>query len=186
MKSTSGDRPYVEVWIQSARALARCDWCGGTGEKMPRIGLCRPCNEVRKHLLKTKQWVSAKRPSANRHNQFMLDRELAIAEKMKQLCIADGNALRGTLEGEVSPLDLEHWFTALARNVAREPRKRRRLHNGTASQLGWSFSPSQRQLLAYLFCQIFHAQWQFNRRRRAENLYSRDLIRSAERSHDQT
>jgi len=161
--------------------LPRCDWCGGTGKKMPRTGLCRQCNDVRKHLLKTKEWVSSEHPSANRPNQFMLDRELAIAEHMKRLCIADGNTLRGILDGEVSALDLEHWFTDLARRIAQQPRKRPRLHYNIATPLGWGFSLPQRQLLAYLFWEIFHVNWQFNRRKRAENLYSRDLIRSAER-----
>jgi integrase len=83
--------------------------------------------------------------------------------------IGDGTMLRGILDGEVSPLDLEHWFTELGKRIAMQPRRKPRLHYNIATPLGWSFSPPQRQLLAYLFWESFHLNWQFNRRKRAQS-----------------
>lgn len=170
------DKPYAEEWIREARALPRCEWCGGTGDKMPRVGLCRPCNNVRKRLIKTQRWVTAEKPAANRQIRFLLDRELAIVKNMQRLCEADGHRVHGLLNGEVRPLQLEGWFNDIAARIAKKPR----LYS-TAEQLGWSFTPPQRQLLAYLFWQIFHVHWQLNRKNYAEVLYSTEVRRAEQR-----
>ena len=86
---------------------------------------------------------------------------------MQWLCVADGKRLRKILEDEVKPLELERWFNQLADRIARKPR-----HFNIAEQLGWTFSPSQRQVLALLFWEVFHMYWQRNRRPRAQAIVS--------------
>jgi hypothetical protein len=141
---------------------------------MPRTKLCRHCNEVRRELSTTQELDKTRRPKADRHQLFVLDRELAIAENMKRLCITSGNIVRRILDGVVTLLDLEEWFNEVADGIARKPR----LHYNTATQLGWTFSPPQLQVLAYLFWQIFRVEWQYTRRNRADALYQRDLVKN--------
>ena len=150
----------------------RCQWCGSS-ERMPRIHLCRACNRVRKNLFKTQEWVRQDGPMANRNRRLILERELAIAERMKWLCISDGKTLHGILHGEASSLHLENWFNQVAKRIARNSR----LHYNTATPLGWTFTPSQRRVLSYMLWQIFHVSWQYNRRARAKALVSREKLR---------
>ncbi len=43
-----------------------------------------------------------------------------------------------------------------------------RMHYGTATMLGWTCTPAQRQMLAYFFWEIFGAQASHNRQSRAQ------------------
>jgi hypothetical protein len=78
----------------------------------------------------------------------------------------------GTVPCEVSPLDLESLFNQVAGRIAR----RLDLHHNTAIMLGWTFTSSQRQVLAYMFWQIFHVRSQYNRRARAEGLLTLETL----------
>jgi hypothetical protein len=91
---------------------------------------------------------------------------------MKRLCISDGDILRRILASEVSSLELEEWFNRAAEVIANKPR----LHYNTATQLGWAFTPAQRQLLAYLFWEIFRVEWQRQRGERAHSIWARAYI----------
>lgn len=149
--------PYAETWIRSERSTERCEWCGDS-KRMPRIRLCRACNRVRKNLLRLEKLVKEKRPSANGKARSFLDVELAAAKNVKNLCILEGNKVRDILS-EVTGLELEHWFSAVAARIAKKPR----LHYKKATMLGWTFTPAERQVLAYLFWQVFHVQRQYAR-----------------------
>ena len=60
--------------------------------------------------------------------------------------------------------------------VSRAPRDKQ-MHYGTANMLGGTFTPEQRQVLAYLFWEIFGAEASHNRRNRAEGRVTRDSLK---------
>jgi hypothetical protein len=147
---------YAKQFIEDARRAVRCDWCGRDARRNRR-GLCRHCNEIRKTIEKLEKLAARK----NRKPDFMLDYELKVAKAEKKDCVAWGQILR-TLLGGVDPLDLEHWFCMVAKRIARD----RNMHYGTATMLGWTFTGEQRQVLAYMFWEIFGADASHNRRAR--------------------
>jgi len=161
MTNASGVKPYADEWIADARSETRCEWCGEP-ERMPRIKLCQHCNRIRKKLEKTRQWVAKEKVNANKHKQFFLDFELAIIEEEKRSCISDGKRLKYLFEG-VDSLDLESWLSWAANRIV----SKSRLHSGIATRLGWTFTRSQQQVIAYLFWEIFHADARRNRWNRA-------------------
>ncbi len=161
MTNANGMKPYAEEWIEDASNETRCEWCGEP-ERMPRIKLCRHCNRIRKELEKTRQRVAQEKVTANKHEEFILDSALATLEEEKQSCISDGKSLKYLLEG-VDSMGLESWFRWAAKRIVRKSR----LHSRIATPLGWTFTPSQRQVIAYLFWEIFHADARRNRWNRA-------------------
>src|SRR6266849_2268952 len=150
------EKSYAKEFIADVRKADRCDWCWRDARKNRR-GLCRHCNEIRKDLERLE-----KRTAEGTVN-FILDWNLRVARREKEDCIAWGNIGRGILDRPVSGLDLEHWFCDLAKRLARD----RKMHYGTANILGWTFTPEQRQVLAYLFWEIFGAEASHNRKGRA-------------------
>jgi hypothetical protein len=92
----------------------------------------------------------------------MLQLDLQIAREEKKACMAWGQMLKEILDG-VDGLGLEKWFREAAERIARD----KRMHVGKATMLGWTFSREQRQILAYLFWEIFGAQASHNRKNRA-------------------
>jgi hypothetical protein len=93
----------------------------------------------------------------------MLDWELRVTREKKKDCVWWGRRLEHLLAGPVDSLTLEHWFRDVAKSVARSEK----LHYGIATMLGWTFTPEQRQVLGYLFWEIFGEQASRNRRNRA-------------------
>ena len=148
---------YAKQFIRDAGQAVRCDWCGRDARRN-RKGLCRHCNEIRKTIDKL-ELVAAQ---ANGKPDMILDYELRVARAEKGDCIAWGKMLHSLLGG-VEPLGLEHWFCMAAKRIARD----RSMHHGTATMLGWTFTQEQRQVLAYMFWEIFGADASLNRRARA-------------------
>jgi hypothetical protein len=104
----------------------------------------------------------------------MLDWEQRVARQKKRDCIVWGQMLHGLLNGSVEPLELERWFCMVAKHIARDDR----MHRGTATVLGWTFTPEQRQVLAYLLWEIFGAEASHNRRGRARWHVQRESLRT--------
>jgi hypothetical protein len=92
-----------------------------------------------------------------------LDWELKVARAERKDCIAWGGMLRGIL-GQVDPIGLERWFSMLSERIAAHD-----MHANSATMLGWTFAPEQRQALAYMFWQIFSEE--ASRHRKARVVY---------------
>lgn len=60
-------------------------------------------------------------------------------------------------------------FACLRKRIARDDV----MHRGTATMLGWTFTPEQRQVLAYKFWNVFGAEASHNRWNRAISEVSR-------------
>jgi hypothetical protein len=131
---------HAQKFMERAREANRCVWCARAKPKN-RKGLCRHCEKIRRKIEKLEMLPPG---------SFMLDWELRVARAEKEGCIVWGGMPNGIL-GEVTPLDLEHWFCMLAKRIARD----RRMHSNSATMLGWTFTPEQRQVLAYMFWQVF-------------------------------
>lgn len=162
---------YAKEFIESVRRFGRCEWCGRNARKN-RKGLCRPCNGVRKHLDAVEK-QGRERPSGS--EDFTLNWELRVAREMKNDCIAWGRMLEHILNAPSEPLSLEHWFRRVAENVARD----KTMHYGMASTLASVFAPAQRQVLAYLFWEVFSAAASHNRQNRAMGRAHRENLKVA-------
>jgi hypothetical protein len=92
-----------------------------------------------------------------------LDWERDIAREMKKDCISWGKMLKGILDGPVSGLALEGWFRDAAQHIARD----KVMNQGRATTFGWTFTPEHRQVLGYLFWEMFGAEASHNRMNRA-------------------
>jgi hypothetical protein len=161
---------YAKTFIAQVRHFERCDWCGRDKPKK-RNGLCRHCDDVRRSLEKVENEAASKRLS------FGLDFNLRVAREKKKDCINWGKSVKNILDGQVSPLELEHRFRRLAECIARD----KRMHYGIATMLGWTFTAEQRQVLAYLFWQIFAEHASRNRQNRAYGRAGRSMSSSGER-----
>jgi len=151
-------KSYAKEFIEGMRQAVRCDWCG-RDKKRSRSGLCRHCNDIRKDLERVEKLVSdPKEPKT-----FVLDWQLRVARQKKKDCVIWGQMLHGILNGSVDSLGLEHWLCRVAKRIARD----NQMHRGTATVLGWTFTPEQRQMLAYLFWEIFGAEASHKRESRA-------------------
>ncbi|SRR6266481_1902188 len=157
------DEEYAPQFIEDARQAERCDWCGRDARRN-RKRFCRHCNEIRRRIEELEKLAQ----TSGKQN-FMLDWELRVARAEKEDCIAWGGMVR-RIFGQVAPLDLEHWFCMLAKRIARD----RNMHYGTATMLGWTFTPAQRQVLAYMFWEIFGAEASHNRKARVVYSVARD------------
>jgi hypothetical protein len=144
---------YAQEFVAGIQLEDRCSWCKRT-KKRNRVGLCRHCNEIRKRVEKLEKATRRKRKP-----DFNLEQELKIALAEKDSCVGWGETL-GSILGQVT--DLEHWFCMVATRIARD----RKMHYGTATMLGWTFTAEQRQVLAYMFWEIFSADASHNRRSR--------------------
>lgn len=153
--------PYAIKWVEGARHAIRCKWCGRDARRN-RKGLCSHCNEVRKDLEKIEKQATQACPGLV--PQLWLERELTIAREKKDDCIYWGQHLRDILFGRVDAFTLERWFRLIASRIA----KNGRIHSNIATPLAWTFTGEQRQILAYLFWEIFGAEASHNRRNRAE------------------
>jgi hypothetical protein len=149
------EESYAKEFMDDLQRADRCDWCG-RDKRRNRVGLCRHCNEIRKKLRKLEKLALTSKPN------FMLDWELKVLQQKKKDCISWGQMLQGIL-GAVDALDLEHWFCMIAQHIARDDR----MHYGTATMLGWTFTAEQRQVLGYMFWEIFGAHASHNRQNRA-------------------
>ena len=157
------EKPYAKEFMTGVRERDRCDWCG-RDERMKRKGLCRHCNKVQKDLDRIEK-LAVSEPG-----DFVLNWELRVARQKKKDCVVWGQMLRGILDGPVDALGLEGWFRMLARKIARDDV----MHRGTATMLGWTFTPEQRQVLAYMFWEVFGAEASHNRWGRAMSKASRE------------
>jgi hypothetical protein len=137
------EEPYAEQFIEDARRAERCVWCGRDKRRNSR-GLCRSCDGVRRKIERLEKLASERRGDP------VLEWELQVAHAEKEDCIAWGEMLRGVL-GHVDSVDLEHWFCMLAKRIAGDDR----MYANMATALGWSFSPEQHRMLAYLFWRVF-------------------------------
>jgi hypothetical protein len=173
-ESTSIDdglvRPYADTWIEYERLKKRCEWCGEGRKPLSRMGLCQSCERVKRNLAETKDRVEKALPhSSSRHERWKLERELGIAELMKELCVLDGDRVEDILNNDdYAVLKLEDAFCDVAFNICKD----RKLHQGIATSLGWAFLPKQRQLLAYLFWECFLVEAKRKRMRNASILWS--------------
>jgi hypothetical protein len=129
-------------FIKLARGFSRCDWCKRDKPRNGR-GLCRHCNDVRLNLEKTQK--RDPHPRVFTGKWF-----LRLAREKKNSCIGWGKMLRNILDGDVSPLQLEHWLWLIAKRVGSGEKQ----VYGLATPLGRMFTPAQRQVLAYLFWEI--------------------------------
>jgi hypothetical protein len=150
---------YAKEFIEGMQQAVRCDWCGRDGWKNRR-GLCRHCNDVRKDFERVEKLAR----DVSEPKSFIQDWEQRVTRQKKKDCMAWGLMLRGILNGSVDPLALEHWFCMVAKHIARDDR----MHRGTATTLGWIFTPEQRQVLAYFFWEIFSAEASHKRQSRAQ------------------
>jgi hypothetical protein len=161
------DRPSAETWIENIRRTSRCEWCAASS-RLHRSRLCDQCDKIRKALLRIQKQLE----DSQNTGRFRLERELEIAEAMRRDCVADGQSLRNIFMGEVDGLKLEREFKRLALGIASSEG----LHHGIAASLDRAFSPAQRQVLGFLFWQIFHAQATRNRKSRAQGFVIRQLL----------
>jgi hypothetical protein len=138
------DPSPAKQFLEGARRSPRCDWCA-RDKRLNGKGLCGSCNEVRKNLERMER---AKLTSWTEKFHWRLARE------KKKNCMGWGRQLPGILNGPVSGLDVERWFRMVARHIARD----KKMYDGIATTLGWAFSAEQRQMLAYLFWEIFGEQ----------------------------
>jgi hypothetical protein len=129
----------AQQFIQSVRTFVRCAWCGRDRRKN-RKELCRSCDRVRKQLEDVKHNLPRRKAYAQKFS-------LTLARRRKQRCIWWGTRLKDILAGPVDALKTEEWFREVARRIGPNDKAM----YGMANQLGWTFAPEQRQLLAYLF-----------------------------------
>lgn len=149
------DEPYATTFIKYRRRADRCKWCW---RERPRngLGLCRPCNDVRKELA-----LFEKR--AGESKDYVTDWRLRVAREMKQDCQFWGMLVKHILEGPVSGLKLESEFHLLWKRIT----PREKMHSGSANMFDWTFTTEQKQVLAYLLWELFSAEASLNRRNRA-------------------
>ena len=164
---------FAKEWIEGARSVTRCDWCGREKAKNRR-GLCRHCDGVRKDLESVEKQATESPGAFQRFSNFILEWEVAIARQKKSDCIFWGRHLQGILHGAVDSLTLEGWFRQVAQRIARD----RDIHYNTATPLSWTFTPEQRQVLAYMFWQIFGEEASHNRRSHAQARVQREHLRT--------
>ncbi len=145
----------AKQFIDSVRGFDRCNWCGNEARKN-RKGLCRSCNDVRKQL-------DGAEKRAESRSDFMTEWELKVARAKKADCIYWGNDLKHILSGPVNGLRTEYRFAELAKKIANE----KIMFHGMANTFDWTFTPEQRQVLAYLFWKIFRSEASHNRLNRA-------------------
>jgi hypothetical protein len=158
MQNKEHRESYALEFIEGIRRQARCDWCGRDA-KLTRKKLCRHCNGVQKRIEQLEEKTRKKSTP-----DFLLHLDLKVARAEKKDCIGWGEILK-TLLVRVDALDLEHWLWMLAKRIARD----KRMHYNTATMLGWTFTAEQRQVLAYLFWEVFGAEASRNRRGRAQH-----------------
>jgi hypothetical protein len=144
---------YAKQFIEDARRAVRCAWCG-RDKNLNTKSLCRHCNGVRKDLQRREKL----KPQTSAEKWY-----LELAQEKKQSCVGWGQMLRGILNARVSGLDLERWFSMMARSVAGDDR----IHRSAATMLGWTFTAEQRQVLAYMFWEVFSAQASRHRQSKA-------------------
>jgi hypothetical protein len=132
---------YAKQFIEIARQAVRCNWCG-RDKKLNRQGLCRHCNEVRKDLEEQEKL----KPTTFTEKWY-----LNLAREKKKSCVVWGQMVPGILDAPVSGLSLEHWFRLIARRIARN----NKMYDGWANMLNQTFAAEQRQVLAYMFWEIF-------------------------------
>jgi hypothetical protein len=146
-------------FIELVRGFEGCDWCGRDGKKNRR-GLCRSFDRVRKQLETIEIYIQ-EHPADG--TNVVLDRELRVAKQVKKDCIMSGRIGKDILAGPVDPLGLEHWFRRIAERIAKDEG----IHYGMANTLAGIFSPTQRQVVAYLFWEVFAAEESRQRKNRA-------------------
>jgi len=146
---------YAKKFIEYRRLAERCVWCG---REKPRnkMGLCRHCDNVTKEVK-----LCANRAAKSRSHTA--DFDLRAALQMKRDCIGWGDEVRRIIAGPISGYDLEKDFELLARNIV----PRSNVHSGDANMFAWTFTPEQRQVLAYLLWKISGEQASRNRKNRA-------------------
>ena len=144
------DDSYAHEFMADAQKADRCEWCAREKRKN-RKGLCRHCDKIRRTIEQLERLP---------RRDFLLDWELRVARAERKDCKAWGGLLRGIL-GHVDPINLERWFSMLSERIAG-----RDMHSNSATMLGWTFSPGERQVLAYMFWQMFGENASRNRRSR--------------------
>ena len=149
------DVEYADEFLQDAKNAERCDSCLRAKSKN-RFGLCRHCNEIRKRIAKLELAISKSKPN------MALDWELQVAKAERDECKAWGGMLKSILAG-VDSVDLEHWFSKLSGHIAGDVD----MHSASAITIGWIFDPAQRQVLAYMFWEMFAQHASRNRRNKA-------------------
>jgi hypothetical protein len=156
----------AKQWLDILLAMKRCAWCGEDEKPLNRAGLCSSCKGVETHIAKAKRKADELLPTASRHEEFLLKRAIEVAELAKEHCILDGEAVVMILRNEdLLTADLEHTFDDVAFAICHK----RRVYGAMATRLGWTFSPKQRQVLAYLFWKAFHTDEKRKRMQIASN-----------------
>jgi hypothetical protein len=164
--------PYAKEFIESMRHTIRCVWCRRDGSKRSQ-GFCRHCNKVRKDLEKVEKQVQEQRPEeAPSSERDCLKLELETAREQKKDCIEWGKKLDYILSGFVDSQDLAGWFRLVAKRIARDEGM-----HFSAAELLVEFTTEQRQVLAYMFWEIFGAEASRKRRNRAEGRAERESLR---------
>jgi hypothetical protein len=142
------NRPYAEQWLQQQRDQERCKWCGEGDKPLNREQLCAACKRTQRYATKVKKETEGISSTASDHDRWKQTRELRIAEKMEEICKADGELLKTILGDDdlFDVVDLEQAFSAAAFAVCHE----RGFYHGLANHLALTFTPEQRRILAYL------------------------------------
>jgi len=170
------DRPYWNLWLDKLRNLPKCNWCGEDRKRL-RAGFCDACKRTEKTLARAKERLRTEQAKATHHELFLLRHEVEIWEKAVELCKADGASRELILDSEdFGSADLEEWLSLMHLEVCGEPD----FYRQKATELGWTFNTSQRQILAYFFWTAMLVKWKRHRRQMAASAAHRAKIRAAE------
>lgn len=139
-------------FVHSMRQTHRCDWCGRVDLSNHKV-LCPSCDRVRRELQRNE------RSAANQQSKL----ELRISIKQKEDCISWGESLKRTLDAPVDSSALAGWFACAAKQIARDEGT----HRGSENIWECAFTADQRQVLAYMFWEIFSVHARHHRKSRA-------------------
>jgi hypothetical protein len=130
---------------------------------------------TRQHLEKMKGILSKIPPTSSAHELWKQRREVLVAEKMVELCQADGEIREHILNGEdFSVMDVENRLVGVAREIAGDSA----MHHGIATELGRTFSTTQQRLLAYLMWRPFLTRNKRHRWKMASRLQILEMNRN--------
>lgn len=167
-------RLCAEKWLRQLCEVERCKWCGEGEKRLDREQLCAACKRTQRYVARVRAATKALPSTATKHECWKQTRELRIAEKMVDLCKADGEYMENILgAGIFDAVSLERSLSHMAFRQYRE----RHYYGGLASQLSSAFSPEQRRVIAYLL-------WLpvlVDRKRRRMMMASRSLLREDSR-----
>jgi len=155
------DPAYAKQRLESLKQSLpqRCTWCKREKPLKKKSRLCDSCDSVRREIDKLqKQGASP------------LERELKIAEYMKELCIHWGERFEDTLDGVSDCSSLEHYFRDVAAKFAGDWH----MHFKKEYMLEDLLTPEQVAVIEYLFWEPLSEDASRNRRRVATARFDKE------------